>query len=176
MTDEVGLEVDRFALRTFQVTPAGRLASISVSGDHWADGTCSAQCLKDDVNFFGWWRGEANIPHKAPGWDCRCGIYGSLNLANLIRQYPHHARSIVAVIAAEGQTIIGSRGLRAQYARVVAFWTPERSIKRRASKQFRGAEYYKRCSKMLAAYGLERGEAPHDGVSLTPADWWIADQ
>lgn len=173
MTD---LEMDRFALRTFEIKPAsGLFGSLQVSGNHWVDGTCTAQCLKDDINFYGWWRHERPEPHIPPGDNCRCGIYGSLNLANLIKQYPYQCRRCVAVIAAEGETIIGSRGLRTQYARVAALWSPERELRKTAKMQFTGAEIFKRCSKMLAAYGLEMGES-EDIIDCGGSDWWNADQ
>src|ERR1700758_3506082 len=138
-------EVGRFALRTFKVRE-GHLSSVVAthSGQHWEGGVCRARCvIFDDYSFFDesmaritraaiarhrdpskYREGLSKfLKHDAPHEDCRCGVYGSLNLENLRRQY-HESLNLVAVIAAEGETIIGTRGLRTEFARVVAYWTP----------------------------------------------------
>jgi hypothetical protein len=63
------------------------------------------------------------------------------------------ADDITAVIAAEGTTLIGTVGLRTQYARVVGFranW-PYRSY---AQKQFVDAEEFGTDAEMLEAFHL----------------------
>lgn len=124
------LEVGRFALRTFDLT-TGRPESIcgSLGTGHWKGGVCEARCLAGSYNkvysiYSDFWdtvEPVRDCAHPAPDPECECGIYGSLSLKHLQRQY-EAARSLVAVIAAEGQTLIGSRGLRTERARVVAFW------------------------------------------------------
>lgn len=93
--------------------------------------------------------------HEAPSEKCHCGVYGALSLDHLEAQYPQHTRNIVAVIAAEGNTIIGPRGLRTQFARVVAYWainsTRSAAI---AANQFRGAKHFTDRSVMLDEYRL----------------------
>jgi hypothetical protein len=79
--------------------------------DGWEDGTCEAVC-----------HGYSNPRHEAPDENCGCGVYGSLSYADVLGQYHDAAKHLVAVIAAEGKTIIGTRGLRTAFARVVAYW------------------------------------------------------
>lgn len=79
--------------------------------DGWEDGTCEAVC-----------HGYSNPRHEAPNENCGCGVYGSLSYADVLGQYHDAAKHLVAVIAAEGKTIIGTRGLRTAFARVVAYW------------------------------------------------------
>lgn len=118
--DEPDIEVGRYAVRTFTVDLHRRvLAPVSIGSvledldsdgrSAWQDGVCEARCA----------RGQE---HRAPDENCSCGIYGATSLASLRSQYPDLAASIVAVIAAEGPTIIGSAGLRTSAARVVAYW------------------------------------------------------
>ena len=131
-------------------TPVGQRylgsTNIVVPG-HYAwlrDGTCRAKCF----TFRGW--------HPSPLLDCCCGIYGSLSLEVLVRQYPYETSNIVAVIAVEGETIIGSRGLRTEYARVVAWWSKWGKYRRQARNQFATADQYGDIDSMLFRYGLPR--------------------
>jgi hypothetical protein len=97
-----------------------------------------------------------DVRHTAPYLDCHCGVYGSLSLNHLIDQYRFETMKIITVIAAEGETIIGSRGLRTQYARVVAYWSPFRKFRRAADAQFEGAQHFKSLEEMLSEYQLPR--------------------
>lgn len=118
--EEPDIEVGRYAARTFTVDrgrgvlmPASIAAHLDSSGvdSHtvWQGGVCLARCAH-------------GYDHAAPDGDCSCGIYGATTLASLRSQFPDLAAWIVAVIAAEGPTIIGSAGLRTSAARVVAWW------------------------------------------------------
>ncbi len=140
------IEVARYALRTFVTYPVGdRLRSVVKRGHHWHDGTCVAQCLKGK-------------DHEAPAEGCSCGIYGTLSLQALERQFDSEAARLVTVIAAEGRTIIGDTGLRTSAARVVAYWSPSRTIRKSCKKQFRGSEDFTDLNAMLTAYKLPRWE------------------
>lgn len=146
MTD---LEVGRYALRTFRhdwLPPLFGPVTRRGNGNCWADGTCTAVCA--DLYEPG--------GHAAPHEKCRCGIYGCLILQHLLSQYPTESRDIIAVIAVEGQTIMGSRGLRTQYARVVAYWT--RCLFLQADHQFVGAKRFENLFEMVKAYGLRVAE------------------
>lgn len=119
------IEVGRYALRTFRLTSArkARLISLNSMGSHnpaWTDGTCSAVCLRSSL-YHPNSSGVCEPPHESPSISCTCGIYGSLSYRDLLDQYGYNVTRILAIIAAEGTTLIGSRGLRTQYARVVAF-------------------------------------------------------
>lgn len=132
--------------------------------DGWLDGTCTAECRRSSI-----------LPsrHEAPHEDCECGIYGSLSYADLLDQFRTHAQRIVAVISAEGKTIIGERGLKTQFARVVAYWVrPDESLDRLcAADQFRDAKAFDNPLEMIEEYGLALlppADAPKGGGS----DWW----
>jgi|SRR6185369_10946454 len=169
-------EFDVFALRTFKYCTEYQQESVGETigwwndglsrafrspvravGDDWEDGTCVARCSRR---------------HDAPHDNCGCGIYGSLSYYGLLSQYPQ-ARHLVTVIAAEGQTIMGTRGLRTQFARVVAYWADlvnpyessdytfrpqpfgiQPTFKELAQRQFKGAESFDCPIEMTERYGL----------------------
>lgn len=147
----IDIEVGRYAVRTFRIDRRHRVLlplthSRSKRGQHpWRNGTCVAEC-------------NHGHRHSPPADDCSCGIYAATNLAALRSQYPVLADNIVAVIAAEGSTIIGSQGLRTQAARVVAYWchpSPRLNTARAIfSEQCPDAVAYADCDVMLAAYRL----------------------
>ncbi len=150
LTDqEVGdVEIARYALRTF-VVDRGHLTSVAKKGKgagHWQNGTCEAICV-------------AGRDHKAPAELCTCGIYGTLNLADLRRQFAS-AKELVTVMAAEGTTIIGDTGLKTAFARIVAYWTPNKHIRKVCAKECEGAKYFGNIDEMLAAYNLPHGPPP----------------
>lgn len=127
--DQPDIEVGRYALRTFQGTYSGGELR-SLFQDHtWDNGVAIAKCLKNKskpkvVN----WGGDDIFPvpepeHDAPDENCECGLYGTLTLDHLLRDYRDRAAKCVVVFAAEGVTFIGNRGLRTAAARIVAYWT-----------------------------------------------------
>ena len=93
-------------LRTFRVGTEGGLLPLN-SAVAWDDGWNTATCS----------RGSAHVP---PARRCRCGFYGLWCPASLAAL--PSGRHLIAVIAAHGQIEIGSRGARAQKARVEAVW------------------------------------------------------
>lgn len=116
------LEVARYALRTWKISYFhDRLQSIYVQGSFWDNGVCRARCYRRAIS--GGIMRAIPSGHQAPHENCNCGVYGSLSLDHLERQYGQYANWVVGVIAAEGPTIIGPRGLRTSFARVVACWT-----------------------------------------------------
>ena len=148
------------------------LSSVFISGPRWTSGTCAARCLAHlsdsalvtrslSLSVAGWslwarsqpYRVEEVPSHEAPHEDCQCGIYAAHTLEHLVAQYPVQTGHIVAVIAAEGQTIIGDKGFRTQYARVVAYWCVD-TLTEPAKRQFKGAQRYGKIDDMLVAYGF----------------------
>lgn len=185
MSEIADVEVGRFALRTFRLSPlTHRLRSVAIAyGDYWLDGTCAAMCLKADVLVGGstgtqpvllFGRVYCNGEHAAPKLDCDCGIYGSLSIDHLRTQYPAFTDDIVAVIAAEGQTIIGTRGLRTQFARVVAYWTSNHPwVSAAAITQFKEAILYSDIELMLTDYHLPPASTePPPPSHLSGPEWW----
>lgn len=156
MTELPDIEVARYALRTFN-TAGNTLQSIVIPGDHWAGGVCIAKCHRED--FLG---DRADIDHPGPHTSppeslktrCQCGIYGCLTVDALRWQYPRQSRKLIAVIAAEGPTIIGDTGLRTSAARVVAFWAPDRELRRICLNSCPDARVFDALDVMLADYGF----------------------
>ncbi|OBJ26869.1 hypothetical protein [Mycobacterium colombiense] len=156
MTEAPDIEIARYALRTFaladayfcdldddQIPFSWRVLTgmYRASGD-WLTGECLARC-------------EKGYAHEVPAAECECGIYGALCLASLRKQYPQASR-LVAVIAAQYKTIIGSQGLRTSGARVVAYWCrPDAKAERhQCATQFREAREYYDLTAMLSAYEI----------------------
>lgn len=111
MSEVVDLEVGRYALRTFRFEGDDFFPILNTPnrGGWTREGTCEAIC----------W-GSPPQKHEAPHLGCECGIYGSHSFYDLKRQYMS-AHKFVAVIAAEGRTVVGTRGLRTERARVIAY-------------------------------------------------------
>lgn len=109
VTADDSIEVGRYGVRTFWVTRQG-IGPITERPleTTWTDGVCVAECQRGD--------------HEAPGAECKCGIYACSDLESLRAQFPVLAKTMIAVIAAEGPTIIGERGFRTSAARIVAYW------------------------------------------------------
>lgn len=160
MSNMPDIEVARYALRTFNV--ADRLMPVAIPVDAWEGGVCEAKCERvalyaayarasysvlEDI------ASEAN--HEAPAENCVCGIYGCLTIERLKRQYPLECMRVVAVIAVEGDTIIGDIGLRTQAARIVAYWSPKREVRKICADTCDGAIGFAKLNDMLAAYGFE---------------------
>ena len=183
MSEESDLEVGRYALRSFEyfelhpypeIAEAysywddGRVRGFRSTSYHnqlrtdWSDGTCEAVCTKTHPR------------HEAPKEHCTCGIYGSLSYADLVAQFHGYTRLIVAVIAAEGVTFIGSRGLRTQFARVVAYSVrPDELPQRVAAHQFRDAQRYDTVFEMVEAYGLRMlPPTAEDHGGRGAPNWW----
>lgn len=130
--------------------------------------------------------------HPAPQLDCCCGIYGSLSMGHLVRQY-RVAAYLTAVIAAEGRTIIGTHGLRTERARVVAYyWNPTGlrivcdsspfgwdnnpllTLPLELDQFFPAAERFRSQREMVNAFGLEWDATVDDGPSHDP--FWLRGQ
>jgi len=95
------------ALRTFRLSSGGDLNPVGyTAAGPWQDGANTARCL-----------GHGHTP-AAPG--CKCGFwaYGTYRAACDYAE----ARKLLAVVACWGKVVPGSRGLRAQHARIEAIW------------------------------------------------------
>lgn len=192
---EGDFEIGRYALRSFKFVVERARGSLAEQIGWWTDGTCKSWRPVAYTRAEGWldgtceavchaygiesWGGDSVLPtgkrHQAPYEDCKCGIYGSLSYADLIAQFSE-ARNIVAVIAVEGNTIIGTRGLRTQFARVVAYWVAPDPIWREvAASQFKDAEVFGDPLEMVESYGLgllpPASEDKHPGPAGA-APWW----
>jgi hypothetical protein len=154
------IEIARYALRTFKEgsgKDGSELVSASMAGSYWSDGTCKATCQSGNT-------AQSEL-HAAPHESCSCGIYGTLSLSHLMSQYGYLASKLVAVFAAEGDTIIGDRGLRTAYARVVAYWCGHDSekIRETANRQFVGAKEFTNLHAMLSEFEFPTEDFALDG-------------
>ncbi len=119
------LVIGKLGLRTFRVSADGHLVSVVNSGEgdysDWVGGTCVATCPHQAPRPRPR-RGQAHRdPHSIPGDHCTCGVYSMHDPYELECQYPL-SRRLLAVVALEGQVIIGDYGSRAEAARVIAVW------------------------------------------------------
>jgi hypothetical protein len=107
------------ALRTFRLSEYGHLNPVGYpAAGPWQDGANTARC-----------RNHGHTP-AAPG--CKCGFYayGSYRAACDYAE----ARRLLAVVTCWGKVVPGTRGLRAQHARIEAIWlsgqVPRHFVKR----------------------------------------------
>jgi hypothetical protein len=97
------------ALRTFRVGAGGLL--LPLFGERaWVDGANAAECRVAD----------GKPDHEIPGPDCTCGFY-AYGDQRAAAEYPF-AHYVLAVVACWGRVIAGTKGIRAQHARIEAMW------------------------------------------------------
>lgn len=101
------------ALRTFRIDANGLLYPVH-SDDPWTAGTNTARCLAVDAG---------SPPHGAPDWDCNCGFYAYGADIDTVEQ--PRARHLVAAVSMWGHVVAGTRGVRAQHARIEAVWADD---------------------------------------------------
>lgn len=143
--DQLDIEVGRYALRTFQITPDGKLCSL-YKPYTWEGGKAIATCMSPAKH------------EEVPNLECHCGIYGTITIEHLVRHYLSvGANKSVAVFAAEGLSYIGSRGLRTKAARIVAYWAID-AYKAYYAKECPGAKGYDDINEMLEAYKFAKHE------------------
>lgn len=107
------------ALRTFRVGPEGVLYPLFVDVP-WSDGINSAACRAARAQ--GGDSGQRG--HDVPWADCTCGFY-AFATASGAAEYPH-AKHVLATVACWGRVVAGTRGVRAQHARIEAIWMSSR--------------------------------------------------
>jgi hypothetical protein len=100
------------AVRTFRVGPGGVLFPL-FSNRAWTDGINSASCRISRSPVDG-------TPHRPAEPDCTCGFYAYAS-ETAAGEYPN-ARYVLAVIACWGRVVAGTRGVRAEHARIEAIW------------------------------------------------------
>lgn len=108
------------ALRTFRIGPGGILYPLF--GDRaWTPGTNTSFCRVQQ----GADSDEAGrARHIPPDPECSCGFYAYADDGSAA-EYPH-SQHVLAVIAGWGRVVAGTRGIRAQYARIEALWMSSR--------------------------------------------------
>ena len=129
------------ALRTFRIGAGGVLYPL-FSDTPWADGQNTARCLMT----------PADMPHHAPEPDCACGLYAYANAA--AAEHPQ-ARHVLAVVACWGRIIAGTRGVRAEHARLEAIWMSEAvpsELTAMVATSYPSATTYRQVTDLLAAH------------------------
>ncbi len=138
------------ALRTFRIGPGGVLYPLFHDGP-WHDGANTAICKLATA--------EGADPerfdeyHVAPEPTCTCGYYAYANAENTTEQA--HARHVLAVISCWGKVIAGTRGVRAQHARIEALWMSDvvpADLAKSVVEQYPSTAIYREQSSMLAEY------------------------
>lgn len=134
------------AIRTFRIGPGGRLYPL-FSNTAWPDGAQTAQCAQAQLT--------GGTAHAAPDPECTCGFYAYASAA-AAAEHPN-SRHVLAVIACWGRIIAGTRGLRAQHARIEALWmspTVPPNLATQVASRYSSVQTYDQPSVMLAAHPL----------------------
>ena len=125
------------ALRTFRLSEYGYLNPVGyAAAGPWRDGPNTARCL-----------GHGHTP-PAPG--CKCGFwaYGTYGAACDYAE----TRLLLAVVTCWGRVVPGTRGLRAQYARIEAIWLSgkiPRQFVQRLRLRYPSVTFYRSRRRML---------------------------
>jgi hypothetical protein len=135
------------AVRTFRLSGSGCLRPVAYQGGGpWSDGANTAHCL-----------GHSHTP-AAPG--CRCGFY-AYGTYRAARDHAE-ARRVLAVVTCWGRVVPGTRGLRAQHARIKAIWLSSRvspRLARRLRQRYPSATFYRSRRLMLRRHPPTRLES-----------------
>lgn len=128
------------AIRTFDLRSDGALWPVFAADRPWVDGPQEASCVR-------------HAAAAAPG--CKCGYwaYGSVEA---LRDQPAH-RNVAAVVSCWGRVTPGTRGLRAQHARLDALWLSPRVSPRlagRVAERYPHTAIYRDQERMLAEHPL----------------------
>jgi hypothetical protein len=151
--------VGNYALRSFDIED-GRLKSL-YRDFYWDEGKAVAHCDKPYVF------PNTPPPHPAPH---ACGLYSLTSYYELQRQYSSKAARNVAVIAAEGRTEKGTKGLRCQAARIVAYWAYTGVDRKVFKAQCPEATSFGTVKEMLDAYKFDAAALRSDsGWDTFPA-------
>ncbi|SDI77318.1 hypothetical protein SAMN05444157_0090 [Frankineae bacterium MT45] len=131
------------AVRSFGLSDDGNLFPVGGSDAPWTPGKNTARCI----------RGNS---HDAPATDCTCGFYAYLDPA-WITQRHGITGTITAVVSCWGQLIAGSRGVRAEFARIAALHLPAdvpREVVAEVTALHPEVEIYRDIQQMYAAHPL----------------------
>ena len=132
------------AVRTFRIGPQGRLYAL-LANTAWSHGTNTARCQPPPPDQPGL--------HAAPSPNCTCGLYC---YASDVAAAEHpNSRHVVAVVTCWGRVIAGTRGVRAEHARIEALWMSPKvppNLAARVVSRYPSASMYERRSTMFAAH------------------------
>lgn len=128
------------AVRTFRIGPNGQLFPL-FNDRAWSNRMNTALCSLADAH---------SRSHVPPEPECTCGFYGYGKQYDA-SEYPH-ATHVLAVVACWGRVIAGTRGIRAQHARLEAIWMSRRvpaDLADQVADRYNGASVYLDREQML---------------------------
>jgi hypothetical protein len=134
-------------LRTFRIDEAGLLLPLFSDGA-WYDGTNTAVCAPPTGH-------HPRGPHAVPADECECGFYAYGTAAAAARN--RNTRYVQAVVACWGGVVAGTKGLRAEHARIEALWiSPDAPgwLRSRVATRYPSARLYADAAAMLAEHPL----------------------
>jgi hypothetical protein len=163
------------ALRTFRIGPGGVLYPLFHDGP-WHDGANTAICKLAAADPSS---DRFDEYHIAPEPSCTCGYYAYANAENTTEQA--HARHVLGVVACWGKVIAGTRGVRAQHARIEALWMSDvvpADLSNSVTQQYPSTAIYRDQAAMIAQYPptpLDCYEPPTPPISSRRRlIWWGA--
>lgn len=136
-------------LRTFRVDDSGLLLPLYSNGA-WYDRVNTALCSPPTGH-------HERGPHAVPADDCECGFYayGTAEAAARNRQ----ARYVQAVVSCWGGVVAGTKGVRAEHARIDALWLSPQApswLRKRLATHYPSARIYADAGAMLGEHPLTR--------------------
>lgn len=126
------------ALRTFDLRAGGSLWPVFAADRAWQDGPNEAHCGEHEAA-------------GAPG--CMCGYWAYGSLTALRDQ--QRSRNVVAVVSCWGRVTPGTRGVRAQFARISALWLSRRvpaALVQSVAARYPGIAIYRDRAQMLVEH------------------------
>jgi hypothetical protein len=85
---------------------------VSMFPADWSNGSIVSECSRSELN-----KDKSSATHKSPDQDCSCGVYAHYLP---LESYEKQKHSIFGVVEASGKILMGTKGFRAEKARVVA--------------------------------------------------------
>jgi hypothetical protein len=132
-------------LRTFRIDDSGLLLPLYSHGA-WYDGANTAECAPPTGH-------HPRRPHAVPDPDCECGFYAYGSAAVAARN--RNSRYVQAVVSCWGGVVAGTKGFRAEHARIDALWIGPSAppwLRKRVAARYPSARLYANASAMLAEH------------------------
>lgn len=85
---------------------------ISMFPADWSNGSLTSTCSRSDLN-----KDESSATHASPDISCTCGVYAHYLP---LESYEKQRNSIFGVVECSGKLLMGTKGFRAEKAKVVA--------------------------------------------------------
>jgi hypothetical protein len=132
-------------LRTFRIDDSGLLLPLYSAGA-WYDGANTAVCAPPTGH-------HQRGAHRVPADDCECGFYAYGSEAAAVQN--RHTRHVQAVVSCWGGVVAGTKGFRAEHARIDALWiSPDAPdwLRKRVASRYPSARMYNDAAAMTAEH------------------------